>query len=569
MPLPRRARQVLALVAALLLTSSLSAPAQGLDAGAFLAARSAAVENDYAQSVLWHGRALIADPENPRLLEGMVISQMAMGDFDAAADAARKLIDLGVTSPAAYMAIMVSMAAQQDYAAVLADLESRKGVGPLLEGLVTGWSELGNGRMSEALTAFDKLTETRSLMAFGLYHKALALASAGDFEGADTILSGEAAGPINLTRRGIVAHAQILSQLERNEDALKRLDDAFGADADPGIDSLRSALRADQTLPFDVVRNAGDGLAEAFFTMATALNGEADVGYTLLYTRAAAKLRPDFSEAILMSGGLLEEQSQFDLATQTYDLILRDDPTYHVAQIGRAGAAHAAGRPDEAILILQELQKTHGQIFTVPLALGDQLRRTERFADSIPAYDTAIGLITGTERHHWPIFYSRGISHERMGEFELAEADMRKALELEPDQPQVLNYLGYSFVDRGENLEEALGMIERAVAAQPDQGYIIDSLAWAYFRLGRYEDALEPMERASLLEPVDPVVTDHLGDVYWAVGRTREAQFQWHRALSFDPEEKDAIRIRRKLEIGLDAVLAEEGAPPLSASDGD
>ena len=146
---------------------------------------------------------------------------------------------------------------------------------------------------------------------------------------------------------------------------------------------------------------------------------------------------------------------------------------------------------------------------------------------------------------------------------EKADADFRKALELNPDQPLVLNYLGYSLVERGEKLDEALGMIQRAVAAQPDSGYIVDSLAWALFTLGRYSEALDPMERASILEPVDPIVTDHLGDVYWAVGRKLEAEFQWHRALSFDPEEEQATRIRRKLEIGLDAVLAEEGALPL------
>ena len=140
---------------------------------------------------------------------------------------------------------------------------------------------------------------------------------------------------------------------------------------------------------------------------------------------------------------------------------------------------------------------------------------------------------------------------------------MRKALELSPDQAQVLNYLGYSFLELNENLDEALKLIERAVEVQPDSGAITDSLAWAYFRMGRYEDAVEPMERAATMEPVDPVVTDHLGDVYWAVGRKLEAQFQWRRALSYDPEEKDAARIRRKLEVGLDKVLAEEGAAPL------
>ncbi len=170
-------------------------------------------------------------------------------------------------------------------------------------------------------------------------------------------------------------------------------------------------------------------------------------------------------------------------------------------------------------------------------------------------------------REHWLLFFSRGICAERLGRFDASDADFRRALELNPGQPQVLNYLGYSLVDRGLKLDEALSLIEQAVKAEPEAGYIIDSLAWAYFRLGRYQDALAPMEKASLLEPVDPVVTDHLGDVYWMVGRKREAVFQWHRALSFEPAEKDAARIRRKIEVGLDQVMQEEASGPVVPQD--
>ena len=161
-----------------------------------------------------------------------------------------------------------------------------------------------------------------------------------------------------------------------------------------------------------------------------------------------------------------------------------------------------------------------------------------------------------------------------MGEWDRAEADFRTALELNPGQPQVLNYLGYSLVEKQIKLDEALEMIEQAVAASPDSGYIVDSLGWVLYRLGRYDEAVGHMERAVELMPVDPVVNDHLGDVYWAVGRAREAQFQWMRALSFvDPEEVDGEadpdRMRRKLEVGLDVVLAEEGADPLKVADDD
>jgi tetratricopeptide (TPR) repeat protein len=214
--------------------------------------------------------------------------------------------------------------------------------------------------------------------------------------------------------------------------------------------------------------------------------------------------------------------------------------------------------------VLTALAESRDELMIVQLSLGDQYRRMDRWEEAAAAYDRALDRVN--HRRQPPLDHllqsrHRAAQHDR---WDGAEADFRKSLELNPDQPLVLNYLGYSLVERGEKLDEALEMIERAIAGQPDSGFIIDSLAWALFTLGRYDEALDPMERASILEPVDPIVTDHLGDVYWAVGRKREAEFQWHRALSFEPEEDLAIRIRRKLEVGLDAVLAEEGTPPLA-----
>ncbi|WGV18122.1 tetratricopeptide repeat protein [Fuscovulum ytuae] len=533
-------------------------------AGAFLAARVAASENDFREAARWYDRLIMAGMNDPATLEGAVIAHMSLGEVDRAAELARQLVQKGGRSQPAYIALLADQAKREDYSGLIADIKAGRTVGRLVDDLVMAWAGLGEGRMSDALDAFDALAKSPGLEAFGLYHKALALASVGDFEGADNILSGREAGQIVLMRRGAVAHAQILSQLERNPDALALLDRAFGTEADPQLDALRARLSAGEPVPFDIVRNAQDGIAEVFFTLATALRGEAEDGYTLIYARVTGHLRPDHAEGRLLAGGMLEALDQFALAGEVYATIPADDPAYHVAEVGRADTLIAEGKVDAALEVLQALTRSHGHLVEVQSAMGDALRRQERFADAIPYYSAAIDQIAKTEQRHWTLYYSRGISNERAGNWPEAEADFRRALELNPDQPQVLNYLGYSFVDRGENLDEALGMIERAVAAQPDAGYIIDSLAWALFRLGRYEDAVEPMERASLLEPVDPVVTDHLGDVYWAVGRKLEAQFQWHRALSFDPEEKDAKRIRRKLEIGLDAVLAEEGAKPLT-----
>ena len=188
------------------------------------------------------------------------------------------------------------------------------------------------------------------------------------------------------------------------------------------------------------------------------------------------------------------------------------------------------------------------------------MRRDEQYAEAAVAYDGALALIPDPESHHWPLFYQRGISYERSKQWDKAEADFRKALDLQPDQPLVLNYLGYSWVEMRKNLAEAQAMIEKAVEQRPEDGYIVDSLGWVLYRLGDFPGAVKHLERAVELRPVDPVINDHFGDALWQVGRRIEARFQWKRALSFEPEDKDAIRIRKKLAQGLDKVMAEEAA---------
>ncbi len=533
------------------------------NAGAYLAGRSAATNRDYAAAAVWFEKALQADPDNLSLVEGVLESQIGLGNFDAAVTSAERVVAAGQPGQLAPIVLLVKRAEADEYEAILADTTGA-GVNALYDRLTKAWALVGTGDMSAALAGFDVLADDPSLGGFGLYHKALALASVGDYEGADNIMSGRAAGPIVVMRRGVVAHVQILSQLERNADALKVLDATFGTSADPEVVALRARLTAGEPIPYDTARNAREGLAEVMFTIAGGLNGEADDTFTLVYARASARLRPDNAEAQLLTAGLLEQLGQYDLATQSYAAVPATAPQFFVAEIGRADTLRKSGKSEAAIEVLQALSRSHADVLGVHVALGDALRRDERYAEALVAYNTAMTLVPVPGAQHWTILYSRGVSHERSGNWPAAETDFRQALALNPDQPQVLNYLGYSFVERGENLDEALSLIERAVAAEPQSGYIVDSLAWAYFQLGRFADAVVPMERASLLEPVDPVVTDHLGDVYWAVGRVLEAQFQWRRALSFDPAEEDATRIRRKLEVGLDAVRADEGLAPIN-----
>ena len=533
------------------------------EAGAYLAAGVAASESDYAAAVEWYGRALASDASNTALLQGAVMAHVGTGDMEGAAKLARTLQKAGAKSQIATVVLIADDAKRQDYAAILQEQAAGGSAGAALDDLVKAWAKLGMGHMSEATEGFDKITKTKGLEVLGLYHKALALASAGDYEGAESILSGKAAGNFPLTRRGLIATVEILSQLERNPDAVAMIDRNFVPGNDLEIDDLRRRLAAGEPLPFTIARTASEGIGEVFYSMANAVKGEADPSFTLLHARAATYLRPDNTEADLLVAGLLEQQRQHSLATAAYAMVPPTDLNFHAAEIGRANATFAAGHPEAALEILQGLARAHGDILAVQVALADGMRREKRYDEAYKAYDAAIKMVPKPGRGHWILFYSRGVVSDALRHYDAAEADFRAAMALNPNEPELLNYLGYSLVDQGRKLDEALGMIKRAVMMRPDSGAILDSLGWAYYRLGRYQDALIPMEQASMRMAVDATVTDHLGDVYWAVGRKREAEYQWHRALSYGPEDKLAARLRLKLAKGLDAVLADEGAAPL------
>jgi len=562
--LPRLA--ALAALGLAALTPAAPAHADQGVSGAYLAARQASFLSDYRAAAVYFTEALAADPANPRLLENAMTAFVGLGEVEKAVPVARRIATQGNPDQLASLVLMADQIRQGQYDRVLADFEAGRRTAPLVDGLIRAWALFGQGRMGDALEAFDAAAAQTGLKAFGLYHKALALAAVGDFEGADRIFSGEAEGPLRATRRGVLAHVEVLSQLERNDDAIELIDAAFGSEVDPGVAEIRARLAEGDVLPFDAIDGAAGGAAEVFFTVASALNGDALDGYTLLYARLAQFLAPGNSDAILLAAGLLEAQDRYELATEAYAAVPADDPAFYAAELGRAEAMRHAGDAEGAVETLRGLADTYPDIAIVQVTLGDALRGQERFDEALQAYDAAIALFDETARGQWIVYYARGISYERLGRWPEAEADFRKALELEPDQPQVLNYLGYSYLEMNTNLDEAMTMIERAVAARPDDGYITDSLGWGLYRLGRYSEAVPHMERATALMPVDPVINDHLGDVYWAVGRKVEARFQWHRALSFGPEEAEAERIRRKLEVGLDTVLKEEGAPPLRAA---
>ncbi|RMF34589.1 MAG: tetratricopeptide repeat protein [Alphaproteobacteria bacterium] len=559
---PRPLRSVL--LAILIAASPLAATAEDGLTGAYLGARSAEINGDLVAAARLYTRAVQFDAENDLLREKAMIFSVAVGDIAGALRHARTLEERGAESRQVPLLLAVEEIRVGAFPNALRRIEAhRAAFSDLLYALLGGWAALVDDE-EDAQSRFAALTGNDTLRAFGLYHATLALAVSGRLEDAARMIEAGDLGFLARQRRVVRAEAEILAAADHRASALARIDAAAESGiSDPGLADLRRRIAAGAPIGFTLVPNATEGVAEALYGFALALgNAEQSRNYAVMLTRLALYLRPDLAEARLLLAELLQTDGQYDLAIAVLAEVPADSPQFLRAETARAAAMAAAGRMDEAIGVLTGLARSYPSELEPALALADTLRRQERYAEAAEAYTTAIGLVGAPQPRHWTLFYHRGICFERSGEWDRAEADFRKALELEPDQPSVLNYLGYSLADMGRNYAEAEEMIRKAVAKRPRDGYIIDSLAWVLYRLGRYEEAVEPMERAVSLVPNDPILNDHLGDILWMVGRRMEARFQWRRALSFGPEESEIPRIRRKLEVGLTRVLEEEGAKP-------
>ncbi|MFQ6551287.1 tetratricopeptide repeat protein [Aestuariibius insulae] len=547
MTIYRRGSWSLGAVFAIALTSG--ATAQD-GAGAYLAARQAGLDKNFEAASRYFVQAMLENQGHLEIMEKGIAAQMAAGRVPQAISIAERLRASGGTSQVASMALAADDILTGNYREIFTSLESGHTVGPLVDGLLQAWAFIAEGKIDAAIDAFDEVADTEGLTGFALYHKALALASIGRFDAAEAVMTSETGQIIARSRRGAIARAQILSELDRDVEAAQLLTEVFGARRDPLVLRMQTTLAKGNGLSFDLIPTPRSGLAEVFFSVATALDGEMADDYTLLYTRTAAHIDPGHTDAILMSARLLDRLGQHGLATAAYDTITRDDPAFASAEMGRAEALRQSGQVEASIEVLRQLTETHGALPRVHALLGDTMRRLSRYDEAGRAYDRALNLMG--DAAPWTILYYRGITKDRSGNWAEAEADLRAALDKNPDQPQVLNYLGYSLVEKNERLSEALDMIDRAARARPDAGHIIDSLGWALYRLGRVEEAVGQLERATELEPTDPTINDHLGDAYWSVGRAKEARFQWRRALSFKPEPELASELQQKIDRGLD-----------------
>lgn len=522
--------------------------------GSYLSARLAASEHDMANAAKLYRDSLDSDPDNSDLLGRAFLYTAAAGDVDGAVSLAKRVVAGENDNRAARLALAVVALKRGNFAEARKEIH-QSGKGPftaLTLSLLDGWAALGAGDADAALNDLKDLTSEGGTAALVAYHKALMLDLAGRAADAD-IAYQEALAQAPSSPRMVEAYGRYLERAGRTDEARAFYakythDTGVQPVVEAGLARLAAGSKPERLIPL-----AQDGAAESLFGIAASLTDETSADVAILYLRLALYLSPDFDLAKIVLADRFEALRKYDDAIAVYRSIDKDSPYHFAAAVQVAVDETRLDQDDKAIADLAALTRERPDELTAWTALGDAYRDSQRYADAAQAYDHAVKLLSPVTSKDWPLYYARGVSEERAHRWTDAELDLQQALKLSPDQPQVLNYLGYSWVDQGRNYPAALVMLEKARALSPYDGYIVDSVGWAYFRVGRYQDAAKTLEDAVLLVPGDPTINEHLGDAYWMVGKKLDAHFQWSHALAFGAEDKQKSEIEKKLQSGLNA----------------
>lgn len=520
--------------------------------GAYLAGEFALKTGEIDAAAEAFRTAAAMRPNNDELEQRLFFLNVASGDVDAAVAQAENLLEAGSDfgEPRLLLAIAAIRDGRFEEALQQADQLDAPGLGSLLLPFVRAWATYGQGD-AEAARALLEGSDDGALDTMRRFHRAAlaALDSRPDeaLIDLDAVMTGDGAGA---PARIMQLFARVLIDAGRPEEARERLEQHLALyDDDIVREQLARLNRGERVaLPFATPQA---GTADAMLGLAEGLGVRNGGMQGLFFASLARYLAPENAESTLLIGEIYARLENYQAALTALETVPESAPQWWQAQKLRGEVLDAMGEVDQAADAFRQLAGSNPERIDPLIDLGNLYRRHERYAEAEPPYSEAIGKVPELENRHWRLLYFRGITYERTERWPEAEADFLKALELEPDQPFVLNYLGYSWVDQGLNLERALDMLTLAVDLRPEDGFIVDSLGWVYYRLGEFDKAVSYLERAVELQPGDPVINDHLGDAYWQVGRTREARFQWERALSLEPAEKEVPLIEAKLADGL------------------
>jgi tetratricopeptide (TPR) repeat protein len=510
-------------------------------AGAYLAGREAQGHHDLARASLFLTTALAMDPDNIELLQRTAVALAMQGRIPDAARLAGRLEAFDEDSVVPSMLLAEQRAKLRNWPGLITLLAGMpvRGLNAYLVPLCRAWANMGNGQVDPALAALNDLDHIQGLWVLRDFNRGLLNDLADRRAAAEQAYRATLASPAGKTMRTVSIIAGFYHRNGQEEQA-RELVDSFHNDHP----DLPPILVSEQRL----VDNATDGLAEGFFGASLTLRQANVPDLALFFSQLTLDLRPDFPLAQMMAGDILTNLEQFAAADDFYRALPATDPLYRAGQMRIARNLEDQKDINDAVLLLNRLAEDPVLTADAELALGDLWRRQRRWLDAVHAYDKAMAALKGDALKEWPLYYARGVALERANLWPRAEADLRHALELQPDEPQVLNYLGYSWIEQGVNLPRATAMIEKAVSLRPADGFIIDSLGWAFYRSGDYPRAVETLQRAVSLVPGDPAINDHLGDALWSAGRTEEARFQWQHALLSDPDPDLKAQLAVKLK---------------------
>ncbi|MDA1310406.1 MAG: tetratricopeptide repeat protein [Proteobacteria bacterium] len=534
-------------------SASLSQPMPVSIAGSYLVARQAYKLRDLGHAASYFEVALNEDPENQALIKRTFLTELEYGSVPAAVTLAERGVKGGAPAPFMLLTLALNQAKAGNWAAaedfLLRLPQSR--LNQILRPLLAGWVAVGQADWSGARKSFAMVEALSGFEVLALLHSGQAARLEGDLTTADTAfqsaLEKSGSPPLRLSLAAALFYASTQRPEKSGQVLAKRSERDYDA---LGVAAVLKRATAGQPVP-GLVGSASDGMAEALFDIASALQRERGNNAAMIMAQLALYMRPGFPLAQLLVGEILDDRRHHQAALNIYRRISTESAYHSMAQLRAASSLQDLERIEESIALLKGLANRRSTDPTPWTRIGDMQRTAKRWSAAIDAYDLAVARIGSVQARDWTLFYTRGIALERTQNWKRAEADFLKALELAPNQPYVMNYLGYSWTEQGINLKQAEGMIQKAVNLRPEDGYIIDSLGWILYRTGRFMEAVPKLERAVQLRPNDPTINDHLGDAYWRVDRRIEARFQWRRALSMDPEPELVSEIESKLKQGL------------------
>lgn len=534
--------------------------------GNYLAGRVARGQHDTSAAADYYERALDRDPTNIALLEQAMLMDAVEGHHERAGKLALSLVEKQPAHRVARLILAVADANSGKWASAHEHFKaaSSTAIGELTSALARGWALAAQGELKAAMDALDSVKQAEWAQFYVRYHRALINDWAGRRQEAkasyERIFKSES--KVLRVALAYAHHASASGDQKLARSIIEEHIKNSSGTPHPSARALADKLKSNDKLGI-LVETPEEGLTEVFYGLGEALAAEGSAGLTIgsVYLQLGLQLKKDSTFALAALAGVYESMRRYDAAIETYDRIPASAPVHAAVQIRKALNLNQLERVDEAKTVLERLAAENPSDIRALDALGGIMRGHKRFAEAVDYYTRIINTLgPKPEKRAWTYFYGRGTSYERLKKWPLAEADLQKALQLAPDQPLVLNYLGYSWVDQNKNLKQGLALIEKAVNLKPDDGYIVDSLGWAHYRLGNFKEAVKWLERAVELRPEDPVLNDHLGDAFWRVGRRLEARYQWEQALTLKPEAEEIEKIKAKIAKGLPAKGSERVA---------